>query len=178
MYSRAKYSFALNILSLFCLRNNENVPTNLIQLNTILEKLTNEELGLLTENVFDIKRPDSFKGQTVVISNLSILIAFKKGYYSRFDSHNASTQSAKHKLALDKFREIANDTNLCQSFNLKAGEFIIFNNQKMLHSRKAFKPKFDGNDRWLLRVSGLFEKPSANFLLDKNDNHHLNTICS
>ncbi|UXN35710.1 hypothetical protein N8E86_01975 [Avibacterium paragallinarum] len=34
----------------------------------------------------------------------------------------------------------------------------MFNNQRTLHTRNKFTPKFDGNDRWLLRLFGLWEK--------------------
>lgn len=167
-----------NTLSLFCLRNNENISTNLVQLDEVLEQLNTAEISLLMENAFDVKRPDSFEEQAVITPDLPLLALFEGKYYSRFDSHNVTSKSPKHTEVLDKFRKIANNSNIYKSFNLKKGDFIIFNNQRMLHSRKAFTPKFDGHDRWLLRIFGLFEKPSTDFLFCKTDNHHLKTLCS
>lgn len=46
-----------------------------------------------------------------------------------------------------------------QSFDcnlaLDKGDFVIFKNQKTLHARRKFTPKFDGKDRWLMRMFGL-----------------------
>ena len=155
-----------NTLSLFCLRNSEQIATNLVHLDDVLSKLNEEEISLLMENEFD------------VTESLPLLTFHEGKYHTRFDSHNVSSKSEKHKTVLDKFRKLANDNNIYKSFNLQMGDFIIFNNQRMLHSRKAFTPKFNGLDRWLLRVFGIYEKPSPEFLCNKNDNHHLKTICS
>lgn len=38
------------------------------------------------------------------------------------------------------------------SIRLRAGQMILIDNQRMVHSRNAFKAKFDGTDRWLKRA--------------------------
>jgi L-asparagine oxygenase len=32
---------------------------------------------------------------------------------------------------------------------------LIFKNQRVTHSRESFAPRFDGADRWLLRLFGI-----------------------
>lgn len=40
------------------------------------------------------------------------------------------------------------------SITFKKGDFLIFKNQEVLYSRDSFKTKYDGNDRWLLKIYG------------------------
>jgi len=40
------------------------------------------------------------------------------------------------------------------SLPFESGDFLIFKNQEVLHSRESFTAKYDGYDRWLLRVYG------------------------
>lgn len=47
-------------LTLFSLRNSENVYTSLIRLDDVLEKLSDKSLDLLQKPLFTVRRPDSF----------------------------------------------------------------------------------------------------------------------
>lgn len=40
-----------------------------------------------------------------------------------------------------------------RQFVLKAGDILFMDNFRLVHGRTAFKPRFDGTDRWLQRVS-------------------------
>ena len=48
----------------------------------------------------------------------------------------------------------------CEQYHiiLEPGDFMMFKNKRVLHAREAYQSKYDGNDRWLLRVYGLFKK--------------------
>jgi L-asparagine oxygenase len=37
-------------------------------------------------------------------------------------------------------------------FTLMKGDYLVFNNRRMIHSRSAFRPRMDGTDRWLKRA--------------------------
>lgn len=162
-------------LTLLSLRSQDNVFTSLLLLDDILENLSDDDIKLLSQPLFKVKRPDSFEKDNISINNLPLLTKHNGRYYSRFDYHNISTTDSLCLKALNKFREISLNERLWKRFNLKPGELIIFNNQRTLHTRNKFTPKFNGNDRWLLRLFGLRERPSENSLVSYNCNHHLKT---
>lgn len=162
-------------LTLLSLKSQENVFTSLLLLDDILENLSDDEIELLSQPLFDVKRPDSFEKDNVSINNLPLLTKYDGKYYSRFDYHNISTKDPLSLQVLNKFRQISLNENLWKKFNLKPGEVIIFNNQRTLHTRNKFTSKFDGNDRWLLRLFGLWEKPNTASFVSEHCNHHLKT---
>ncbi|KJZ03808.1 TauD/TfdA family dioxygenase [Pseudoalteromonas piscicida] len=40
----------------------------------------------------------------------------------------------------------------CLTLTLAEGEMLVFDNRRVVHSRNAYSPRFDGKDRWLLRT--------------------------
>ncbi len=46
----------------------------------------------------------------------------------------------------------------CEQYHiiLESVDLMMFKNKRVLHAREEYTPKFDGNDRWLLRVYGCF----------------------
>ncbi|HCT73376.1 MAG TPA: hypothetical protein DF294_05165 [Psychrobacter sp.] len=161
-------------LTLLCLRQVKGVATSLIFLKDVVSDLDEEDLELLQQNRYQVKRPASFSTNDTTLSNIPILVKDKKGdYLSRFDYHNVYSDSFSHNKALEKFKSISLQPEKWKTFYLKPGQAITFDNQKLLHTRNSFSPTLDGNDRWLLRVFGLFQKPNPKFLVSENCNHHL-----
>lgn len=162
-------------LSLLSLRFQENVFTSILLLDDVLEKLSEEELNILTKPNFIIKRPDSFEGDNLYADNLPLLCNVKGKYYSRFDYHNVDSKDKRSLEVLEKFRKITLDETLWKKLCLMPGQVVIFNNQRTLHTRNKFTPNFDGKDRWLLRLFGVTDKPSVKALVSSNCNHHIKT---
>ena len=46
-----------------------------------------------------------------------------------------------------------------KSIVFESGDFLIFKNQETIHKRSHFTPKYDGNDRWLMRLFGMKNTP-------------------
>lgn len=42
---------------------------------------------------------------------------------------------------------------------LQTGDVLILDNRKLVHGRKSFKAKYDGTDRWLLRMLVVSKMP-------------------
>lgn len=162
-------------LTLLCLKQQEGVATSILLLSDVLKDLVEEEISLLEERKFIIKRPASFSGETEV-RDVPLLMKGKDGsYISRFDYHNIDTESPKHKVVLEKFKKSAIDQDKWISLYLRPGEIVTFDNQKTLHTRNGFKAKFDGNDRWLIRLFGTYDKPLKEYFVSSECNHHLRT---
>ncbi|WP_242507915.1 TauD/TfdA family dioxygenase [Rickettsiales endosymbiont of Peranema trichophorum] len=172
-----EFTSAPDILSLLCIRNNDNIETNLVSLKKVIGHLKHQSIDLLMDEEYNIKRPDSFEMHSVTKKGLPLVTFDGNNYCSRFDAHRTSTDSSRHIAVLQEFDKIANSDVLHTKVNLQPGDLLIFDNQTMLHSRRKFTPKFDGSDRWLLRVFGLYQKPAQRFLLNPDtDQHHLKTL--
>jgi L-asparagine oxygenase len=143
---------APEFLSLFCIRGQNNVNTRIVDLTQIITKLNQDTVNILKENIFTVNTPNSFDKYHEV-HNVPVITEYKHKMYTRFDYHNIKANSAIGKQALDLFTEKLYEVDsLAHTF--ESGDFLIFKNQEVLHSRDAFESKFDGNDRWLLRVYG------------------------
>lgn len=122
-----------------------------------------------------MKRPASFNTSHVLVS-VPILVKKHSVFCSRFDFHNVSGMNPLAELAIEKLRRVSLLPELWFNAPLEPGKAITFLNQRTLHSRNAFKPRFDGTDRWLLRVFGVFKKPLETQLVNVElCKHHLKT---
>lgn len=162
-------------LTLLCLRQQKGVATSIVLLADVLADLTEEDKALLEEPAFSIKRPASFSGASISVNVPLIMKCSDGSYISRFDYHNVETSSPKHQPVLEKFRQSAIDQNKWISLYLEPGQVVTFDNQKTLHTRNGFKANFDGNDRWLIRLFGTYEKPTSEYFVSTECNHHLKT---
>ena len=143
-------------LSLYGVRGDANVPTTIVSLIEVLECLTLDDLGILQGPFFSIQRPASFDGDQAVTKGLPLLRFDEvNGWLCRLDVENVSADMAFAQEALDRLVSLLNTQNFDQDLVLDKGDFLIFKNQKVLHTRRGFIPKFDGKDRWLMRMFGL-----------------------
>jgi len=78
---------APEFLSLFCIRGQENVHTNVVLLKDILNNLDKSTIDILEQNIFTVNTPDSFDKYHEV-PNVSVIGQYKDKYYTRFDYHN------------------------------------------------------------------------------------------
>ncbi|QLH64515.1 TauD/TfdA family dioxygenase [Serratia symbiotica] len=163
-------------LTLLCLRDEPGVNTSILLIDEVLKRLDVETITDLKRPEFQVRRPESFEN-TIVIKSLPVLVKHKGLYYSRFDWHNVSgmTKAAEH--ALEKLRHTTLNNELWHNVPLVPGTAVTFLNQRTLHTRNAFTPRYDGTDRWLLRVFGIFNKPLRTQLLTPEScEHNLRTV--
>lgn len=163
-------------LTLLCLRKEANVKTSLLKLDAVLALVSDTDKALLAQPVFSVKRPASFeKGSSV--DGVPILVHNNNRWYSRFDWHNTRGMNSEAESALKNLRELTLDRSFWFDVPLNPGEAVTFLNQRTMHTRNAFEPRFDGTDRWLLRVFGLTQRPLDSQLLEPESClHHLRTI--
>lgn len=169
-----------DVLSLFCVRQDLHVPTDVILLDDVIANMDPSLVETLRMPIYNIQRPDSFGNSkdNVTLNKPIIELDNCGNYVSRFDIHRVSSsyQIGKHALAV--FSKEAMNPDILKSFYLSQGDFLIFKNKRVLHSRRAFQPKFDASDRWLMRVFGLYKQPKEEILLNSCDISHLNTDLS
>lgn len=147
---------------MFGLRNEDYVPTTLTSVrDLILEQevwdgLYHSQLDLLPdESHLDNAQKaenhvDDIKNEA---SKMSTFYGCREFPYICYDPAYTDFQKAtdSQSTAYDALnKEIDRKTF---DVAIKPGDFCIVDNRKVVHGRRAFKPKFDGSDRWLKRIN-------------------------
>ncbi|BET95752.1 TauD/TfdA family dioxygenase [Xenorhabdus taiwanensis] len=132
-------------------RKEQNVPTTLVNVSSVLTCLSESELKLLQDKHYFIRAPYSFSGGDDVYYLRSLAdFSGKKNYSFNFNPGVTHCSTQESNELFEKLRKLCNQ----HAFEvlLSPGSALIIDNNKMLHGRSLFKPKFDGKDRWLQRL--------------------------
>ncbi|SDT36635.1 Taurine catabolism dioxygenase TauD, TfdA family [Pseudomonas asplenii] len=143
-------------LSLTGLRCELDVPTRIVAIRDVLDTLPEfVEQELLRPN-FSIRRPDSFGTQGNVLENVPLLYKPQAGgLHCRYNKAAVTATSANADFAMQLFAATANHPDVTRHILLQPGDMLIFKNQQTLHARDGFAPRYDGRDRWMIRVFGV-----------------------
>ena len=150
-----------DILSLACLRSDENALTYILPIDCIINNMTNYELELLKKPLWKIGVDLSFKLNGIQFNEGDIRGPFPilqeesdKNLTLLFDQDLIFGITEESDILVKKIVEIY--YNFRSSYNLKVGDIIFIDNNRALHGRSPYSPKFDGNDRFLVRCFGVF----------------------
>ncbi len=167
---RSYYSACPEFMSLFGLRHNVSLPTKIIILDEVLSKLGNRIIAQLKKPEYIVSKPDSFSSGAKFY--LPLLVEDNDGiFYGRFDQDFVHPTSNKSEYALNCFiEELHNSTP--HNILVKSGDCLLLKNQRVMHGRDGFLPKFDGTDRWMLRVFGV-SNLSKVYHVDKLNPYHV-----
>jgi Fe(II)/alpha-ketoglutarate-dependent arginine beta-hydroxylase len=175
----AFHSYCAGYIGFFCLRNPDNVPTTIGALD--VEKLDASQVEILFQPRFTIRPDESHQKKNE--SDLrqakrsesnrdSIAAAYEKIHKMNTDPEKVAVlfggADAPY-LRLDPYfmDTLVNDPEAQEALNalirqidanlidivLQPGELCFIDNYRAVHGRKPFKPRYDGNDRWLKRIS-------------------------
>ncbi len=142
-------------LSLFSLRCDTRVKTEILPLDPILDRCNMATLDELMAPQFTLRRPDSFGPDKSSTPHLPLIVERNGVYLCRYDQENTLPETALAASAMMLFQHEIDRSRERINLLLLAGDFVIFKNQRVLHARDGFMPRFDGTDRWLLRLFGL-----------------------
>lgn len=152
--TRQGLSIAPEYLSLYGLRCDLRVPTKIACLDEVMKKLDSATIATLKEPLYELTMPDSFSSHEKF--TLPIFVQDQDGvFYSRFDKEYTKPLNAEATTAFQKFEQALYEKDSVHHFFLQNGDFLIFKNQRMTHSREAFQARYDGTDRWLIRLFGV-----------------------
>jgi len=160
-------------IAMMCLRNPDLVATTMACIDDVT--LTEEQVKLLFSPHFVIHPDESHreknKGNTELDSEDSLSSAYK-----RINEMTTAPQKiavlygdpASPYLRIDPyFMDEVEDEGAQNALNalvesleaalidvaLQPGDFIFIDNLKTVHGRRSFKARYDGNDRWLMRIN-------------------------
>jgi L-asparagine oxygenase len=138
---------------LFCLRQDlrKEAKTFYADISDIYPRLTDAEARTLQTKEFYTGPPYSFgfEAGTTFKEPMSILYGHSANPFIRYN-FLTQAKSSSARSALESLRIVANQVR--KQIYLKAGDLLILNNRRVLHSRSEFYCDFQGNDRWLQRA--------------------------
>jgi len=144
------------IFGLVGLRNPSHIPTTLLRLDNILHKLSSTTIHELMQPQFIAHSQSSFD-RNITIENIPVIEQMNNGLLGIRYSHSklqASRQKAEK--ALSSLNDAVNNSDKIEYAALNPGDVIIINNRTCLHGRSSISEtaKFNGLDRWLIRIYG------------------------
>ncbi|GAA1027396.1 hypothetical protein GCM10009565_49310 [Amycolatopsis albidoflavus] len=136
-------------VSLFCLRNPDAVATSVSRIDDAV--LSPETRQLLRQDRFRFHPDDSHTGTAARPSTGPVLFGPAAQPYLRFDAEFMSGLDDAASAAIgeteDSLRAAATGVVL------KPGDLAFVDNYRVVHGRRAFAARFDGQDRWLKRIN-------------------------
>jgi L-asparagine oxygenase len=96
--------------------------------------------------------PDSFMDRGEACSVPVLVPDGCGGFYSRYNQGLTRGTNSAACAALDEMARALDDGTVVHRLDIEAGDIVILDNWRTLHMRPDFKPRWDGYDRWLLRV--------------------------
>lgn len=157
-FSKLKPDF----LSLSCIRGDESALTYILPLETILLILDEEDKRTLQQSLWKIGVDYSFKqnGNIFIDGNergpIPIICGSDENPILVFDQDLMIGISEEANEIIKKITNIYYQYRIQHC--LQPGEIMIINNNKALHGRSGFKPKYDGKDRFLIRCFGMLDE--------------------
>lgn len=144
--------YAPPYLTFYAIRNEERVPTEIAALDDVVARLDDETRTTLQAEEFEVGPPDSIDSDLIgSLTKTAILeIDPNRRYRARYDRRTTVGCTDAARTALVRWSTALQETPAVQPV-LETGDFMIFDNYRVLHRRKAFTPKSDARARWLRR---------------------------
>lgn len=139
-------------LLLMCLRGDEQAKTTYAVVDDIVSGLDDWTINQLCRKAYITSVDESFRqnGEPDQIITMPILRINEDGFEMCFDEFLMRGLDDDAEVALINLRtEIPNHV---QEIALETADVLVIDNRKTIHGRKAFQPRYDGTDRWLLRT--------------------------
>ncbi|CDG22876.1 putative Clavaminate synthase [Xenorhabdus poinarii G6] len=161
----AFHPFMCDYVLLYCLRQDheKNAKTFISSTKMMLRDLSLKEIKILSEPLFitgidySYGSPNGVKGNG---SLTSVLYGNPNDPYMIYDLDLMKGLNTEAELVLDKLKTIANKHKYWVA--LEAGDLLVIENNRCIHGRSEFTPRYDGYDRWLLRTCVLTNIKQAN----------------
>ena len=148
-----------DILCLACLKTDENAWTYFLTIDTLLSQLTSDEIELLHQPLWYIGVDLSFKlhGNEFIEGDIrgpiSILNADSSSLVFDQDLMRGITEEAQQMIL--KIVDIYYKHRI--AYCLEPGDILLLDNRYIVHGRSPFFPKYDGNDRFLVRAFAVYD---------------------
>lgn len=162
-----------DILSLGCLKGDPNAFTYILPVGRIVDHLESEDLEVLFQPLWKTKVDLSFKlnGHEFIDGDvrgpLSILNGSCVDPTLVFDQDLmfGTNEFAEHMIT--KIVDIYYNHRI--KYNLQPGDIMLVDNNRAIHGRSPFFPKYDGNDRFIVRSFCTFDYKKSSYARPKGE---------
>jgi L-asparagine oxygenase len=141
-------------LTFYAVRNEERVPTEVTALADVASTLDDATLRVLCTPQFSVGAPASNDAGLAEdrrwLDSAALLEPADEQDWVRFDCGTTQGLTDEARAALATWQD-ALDHAGGEEFVLDARDFLIFDNYRVLHRRRAFTPRPDATARWLRR---------------------------
>ncbi|CCG86055.1 TauD/TfdA family dioxygenase [Erwinia piriflorinigrans] len=145
---------------LLCIRPDHDKKAKTFTSSTrrIKSYLSNRDISILSEKKFKTGVDYSFGGSNGEKGNGRIVSVFKKNNhdYICYDLDLMEGIDSEANEVLKNLSKAANHSKCYVS--LESGDLLIIDNNRAIHGRTRFTPRYDGFDRWLLRACVLEDR--------------------
>jgi L-asparagine oxygenase len=144
-----------DILSLACLRGDPNAYTYVLPVHSILDNISIYERSILTTSLWKTGVDLSFKSHGYgfidgdIRGPLPILYGKESDPFLIFDQDLMTGTTPRAKTIINDICNIYYNNRI--SYSLQSGDIILIDNRRAVHGRSSYVPKYDGNDRFLIR---------------------------
>ena len=133
------------------------VPMECVAAETLLAALSDQEIRLGQTEVFATAAPDIFAayqhgGQPVRARRL-FLSDGDNGFRCRLNLGKMTGLTPAAEALLRTIRTILSDESLVERIEVRRGDIVVMDNQRAIHRRAAFTPRWDDEDRYFIRMS-------------------------
>lgn len=161
-----------DILSLACIRGDNDAKTFILPVKNILDNITLEEREMLHLPLWKTSVDLSFKlnGNEFIEGDirgpLSILNGDRDDPYLVFDQDLMFGINEESQQMIQKIVDIY--YNYRYHHNLQSGDIIFVDNNRAVHGRSPFFPRYDGKDRFLVRCFGVYNYDKSKYARNNN----------
>lgn len=165
----AIHPYKPDYLALYCLKSDhEKVAiTETSSISEAIKKLSDSTLNTLRKPMYELHPPASFNS-----SHLSRKVSVIGGSQKQPELliHETLMQGIENEAekALNELKETL--PKVSNGVQLNPGELIILDNNKAAHARSAFKPRYDGEDRWLQRMFSINDLKGLEDYMKEDEN--------
>lgn len=143
-----------DFVGLYCHRGGD-VATHIVSAARLQHNLTEHQWNILRQPRFVTPPPPLFRRGGVAQSaplQHSIFLGERENLEIRLDVTLTRGTDAEAEATLAELRRLAEQDEVLEFVTLNPGDVLFLNNRKCLHGRAAFNPRYDGSDRWLVRL--------------------------
>jgi L-asparagine oxygenase len=163
-----------DIISLCCLRGDVNAMTYILPIDCIINNMTSYEIELLKKPLWKTSVDLSFKLNGInfkegdIRGPFPIIQGTNENPILVFDQDLMFGINEESNTLINKVVDIYYKYRV--SYNLKPGDIIFIDNNRAVHGRSPYSPKFNGEDRFLVRCFLVFDYNRISDACDKKYN--------
>lgn len=139
-------------LLLLCIRGDDSAVTTYSDSEDFLQELSEETIEILQKPIFKTRIDESFRtdGSPDMQITMPILRKTDNGFNITYDKNFMESTTLDGDIALRNLNWAI--FSCIKEIVLETGDLLVIDNDKTVHGRKPFQARYDGTDRWVLRL--------------------------